>query len=180
VNFKPRTIRTTLAAAVVGLLCTQAQAFNDYFLRIDGIAGESVDERHAGQIEVQSWSAGAAPPAAASGKAKGACVKDISFVKSLDKASPLLLANAISGMTIPTATLVAVKQVGSANGAPAEYLRIELKDVVVTSVQDGGSSGSAPLEQVTLSFGSLNLQYKPQKNDGSLGDVIQTTVKGGC
>ena len=33
-NFKPRTIRTTLAAAVVGLLCTQAQAFNDYFLRI--------------------------------------------------------------------------------------------------------------------------------------------------
>lgn len=28
----------------------------DYFLRIDGIEGESLDFKHKGEIEIESWS----------------------------------------------------------------------------------------------------------------------------
>ena len=173
-NIKPRNFSATLAAGLVAMLVTQVQAA-DYFLRIDGIPGESVDERHAGQIEVAAWSV-AATPSATSGKIRTACINNISFVKMLDKASPLLLANAVSGMVIPTATLVAVKPLGTA--APFEYLRMELKDVVITSVGDSGSGGGQAMENVQFAFGSLNLQYKSQA-DGNT-QLIQTTVKGGC
>jgi type VI secretion system secreted protein Hcp len=177
VNIKPRNFPATLVAGLMTMLVTQAQAA-DYFLRIDGIPGESVDGRHAGQIEVAAWTV-AATPSGTSGKTKVACIKDITFSKPLDKASPLLLANAVSGMTIPTATFVAMKSAGTAT--PFEYLRIELKDVVITSIADDGEAGDgATREQVTLGFGSFNLQYKGQKADGSPADVVQTTVKGGC
>ena len=177
-NIKNRYSRAAIAAVLACWPIAQAHAA-DYFLRIDGIPGESLDDRHAGQIEVQSWSVSAATPATASGKAKAACLKDITFTKPLDKASPLLLANAVSGMTIPTATFVAVKS--TSGGAALEYLRIDLKDVLVTSVQDAGSQGAtAPVESITLGFGSLNLQYKAQQANGSLGDAVQAMVKGGC
>jgi len=177
VDIKPRFIRTTLATALVAFVVPQAQAAVDYFLKIDGIDGESTDDRHKGEIEITSWSASAATAATTSGKSKGACIKDITFTKTLDKASPLLLANAVSGMNIPAATFVARK----AGKEQQEYLTIVLKDVIITSVQDAGATGeSVPMESITLGFGSLNLQYKAQKPDGSLGDVVQTTVKGGC
>jgi type VI secretion system secreted protein Hcp len=172
-----RNVRGALLAAGLASLAGSAMASVDYFLKIDGIDGESTDDRHKGEIEITSWSASAATAATTSGKSKGACIKDITFTKTLDKASPLLLANAVSGMNIPAATFVARK----AGKDQQEYLKIELKDVIITSVQDAGSTGeSVPMESITLGFGSLNLQYKAQKPDGSLGDVVQTTVKGGC
>jgi type VI secretion system secreted protein Hcp len=172
-----RNIRRAILAAGIVCLAPGALGAVDYFLKIDRIDGESTDDRHKGEIDITSWSASAAPSTAASGKSKGACLKDITFTKTLDKASPLLLANAVSGMNIPTATFVARK----AGKEQLEYLKIELKDVIITSVQDAGSTGeSVPMESITLAFGSLNLQYKAQKPDGSIGDAVQATVKGGC
>ena len=163
----------TIAAAGLALAAPVAHAATvDYFLRIDGIPGESVDARHKDEIEVLSWSMGASRDPS---KNKGACVRDLAFTKTLDRASPLLLANAVSGMTIPTATLVARK----AGAQQLEFLKVELKDVVITSIQDG-ASGDSPFEQVTIGFGTLTLQYRFQRPDGTLADAAPATVKGGC
>jgi type VI secretion system secreted protein Hcp len=43
-----------------------------------------------------------------------------------------------------------------------------LNDVVITGVTHGGSSGQPILENVSLAFAKVDLQYKPQKADGSL------------
>lgn len=49
-----------------------------------------------------------------------------------------------------------------------EYLIVKLHDVIVTSVMHGGSTGQPISENVTLAFAKVDLQYKPQKADGSL------------
>jgi type VI secretion system secreted protein Hcp len=169
-------LRNIAAAVAVTFATPLAHASVDYFLKIDGIDGESTDERHKGQIEVLSWSVGASRDATSKNKP---CVRDITITKVLDKATPILFVNAVSGMTIPNATLVARKSAAGAAGGQ-EYFVMTLKDVVVTSVQDGGSTEGTPVEQISLAFGSLTLQYKPQRDDGSLGPAVQSTVKGGC
>lgn len=171
-KISPRNIAIAVALAFTMPL---AHASADYFLKIDGVDGESTDDRHRGEIEVLSWSVGASRDAATRNKP---CVKDIGVTKVVDKATPLLFANAVSGMTIPNATLVARKNVGAR--APLEYFVITLKDVVITAVQDAGGTGDTPVEQVSLGFGSLTIAYKPQNPDGSLGTAVQATVKGGC
>ena len=94
----------------------------------------------------------------------------------MDLASPLLLANAASGMPIRGATLVARK----AGGDQQEFLKVELKDILVTSVQSGGSSGGDPTEQFTLSFGSMQMRYQAQDPKGGPGETVTTNFKGGC
>ena len=43
-----------------------------------------------------------------------------------------------------------------------------MNDVLVTSVADSDDSGGAQLESVTLAFAKVDLEYRPQKADGSL------------
>ena len=47
-----------------------------------------------------------------------------------------------------------------------EYLNIKMNDVIITGVQHGGSEGSS--ETVNLTFAKVDLEYRPQKADGSL------------
>jgi type VI secretion system secreted protein Hcp len=49
-----------------------------------------------------------------------------------------------------------------------EYLIVKLNDVIITSVQHGETSQGAQLETVSLAFAKVDLEYKPQKADGSL------------
>src|SRR5690348_8466213 len=154
----PRNIRIPVLAAALAVavpFATAASAASvDYFLKIDGIQGESVDDQHKGEIDVMSYSLGASHDATA--KKKGACLSDIVITKRLDKASPILFANAVSGMVVPSATLTARK----AGEGQKDFLVITLKEVIITSVQNGGG-GDVPTESVSFSYGSLNLQYKP-------------------
>ena len=43
-----------------------------------------------------------------------------------------------------------------------------MNDVIITGVVHGGSSGAAGSETVSLAFAKVDLEYKPQKADGSL------------
>ena len=83
----------------------------DAFLKINGIEGESQDDKHKNQIEILSFSWGAnqtATGAASSGGARAAervNQSDFSIVKSLDKASPKLFLHCCNGKHIPDVTL---------------------------------------------------------------------------
>ena len=176
----PRTNRllVTAAARAVLSLPPAALAASDYFLKIQGIEGESTDERHKGEIEILSWSLGASVVTASTQQraAGKSCVQDIAFTKNVDLASPPLLANAVTGLNVPAATFTARK----AGERAHEYLKIELKDVLVTSVSSGGSTGGIPVENVTLGFSSMTLKYEAQGPTGGPGKVVQVTIKGGC
>ena len=54
-----------------------------------------------------------------------------------------------------------------AGKAQQEFLIIKMNDVVITSVALA-STGEPPTEGVTLQFAKVDLEYRPQKADGSL------------
>ena len=139
----------------------------DMFIKIDDIKGESTDSAHKDEIEVLSWSWGISNPVdarAGAGKGAGkANFNDLSFMHSVDKASPVLMKACAMGDHFKDATLVSRK----AGKGQQEYLIVKLKEVFVSSVQPSGSS-EHPMESVSLVFGHIDLEYKPQKDDGSL------------
>jgi len=150
-------------------------ATTDFFIKIDGIAGESTDSKHSGEIDVQSWSWKQAQGGSLSGGGSGAgkvVVGDFEFVAATSKASPTLFVNCASGAHIKTALFTARK----AGGQQQEYLKFTLTDVVVSSfhMAAGGEAGVLPSETVSLKFASIKMEYSPQKADGSLGSPVIT------
>jgi type VI secretion system secreted protein Hcp len=144
---------------------------SDYLLEIDGIKGESQDDKHKDTIEISSFSWGASNTGASSSGSGGGAGKvsfqDISFTTSVNKSSPLLMLACASGQHIKKAVLYVRKQ----GGDQMEFYTITLEDVVVTSYKSGGhvdQSSTIPVDQFTLDFTTIKYEYKPQKADGSL------------
>ena len=167
-----------LQAALVAALALPcaASAAVDYFLKLDGIPGESKDDAHKEWIDVESWSWGASATSPAPRASTRPCPSDISFTKLLDKASPLLAAKTMAGTPIPKATLTGRK----AGDRQQEYLKIEFTDLLVSSYQTGGSSQSLPMESISLNFSKMTIEYKEQRADGSLGPATSASIAGGC
>jgi type VI secretion system secreted protein Hcp len=147
----------------------------DYFIKFDGIKGESTDAKHKDEIDVESWSWGETHPgSAASGGGGGAgkvAMQDFQFVMKLNRASPRLMRACATGQHIKMATLSARK----AGKGQQEYLTFKFHDVLVSSFQTGGSEDAAfvPTDQVSFNFAKLEVEYKPEKADGSLGAAVQ-------
>ena len=139
----------------------------DVFLKLGDIKGESKDAAHKGEIDVLSWSWGVSQTGTmgvgGGGGAGKANFNDLSIMHAVDKASPVLMAKCASGEHIKEAVLVSRK----AGKGQQEYLIIKMNDILVTSVQPSGSS-EHPMESVSLNFAKIDLEYKPQKDDGSL------------
>lgn len=146
----------------------------DYFLKIDGIQGESQDKTHKGEIEITSWSWGATQTGtSAIGGGAGAGRVDMSdfrLAKLVDKASPSLMLACAQGAHIKTAVLTCRK----AGKEQQEYLKITFSDLLVSSFKtDGSSADVIPAEQVSLNFSKVEFEYKEQKPDGTLGGAIK-------
>jgi type VI secretion system secreted protein Hcp len=148
----------------------------DYFLRIDGIPGESVDSKHKDEIEVLSWSWGESNPAGPGGGGGGGGgagkvqMQDLVFTTTISKASPALILACASGKHFKDAVLTARK----AGKQQQEFLTLSLSDVLVSSYQTSGAEGEVvPSEAVSLNFSKIQVEYKPQKPDGSLGQSIK-------
>jgi type VI secretion system secreted protein Hcp len=148
----------------------------DYFLKIDGIEGESSDAKHKGEIDLQSWGFGASQSgtmhSGGGGGAGKVSVQDLHFVTHVSKASPKLFLSCANGEHIKKAVLVARK----AGKEQQEYLKITMSDLLVSNYQTGGSShdGIVPVDQVSLNFSKIEIEYKEQKPDGRLGGIVKT------
>ena len=143
----------------------------DYFLKIEGVDGESTDDKHKGEIELESWSLGASNPGSFSSGGGGGtgkvAMQDFNFVKKTDKASAKLLTSCCTGEHLKSATLTCRK----AGKEQQEFLVIVLTGVIVSSYQTGGSAGAdvIPTEQLAFNYAKIEYKYKDQKPDGSLG-----------
>jgi type VI secretion system secreted protein Hcp len=150
-------------------------ASTDYFLKLEGIDGESTDDKHKGEIDILSWSWGVQQTGThqfgGGGGAGKASPSDISMAMKVNKASPTLFLNCATGTHIPKGTLTVRK----AGGEQQEYYKIELEDILVSSYQTGGSGGSElPIDSFSLNFGKMSFEYKPQKKDGTLDSPVKT------
>ncbi len=140
----------------------------DYFLKIDGIPGESTDKQHKDEIELASFTWGLSNVATHGGGGAGrADFHDFYFTARVSKASPLLFLSCASGKHINEASL-SVRRVGGGKGSQMEYLKIKFSDVLITSFQEGAGGGEAPVESVGLAFARLELAY------GSSGAAVKS------
>ena len=143
----------------------------DMFLKLDGIAGESKDDKHLNYIDVMSFSWGASQNIGSEGSGK-VSMNDFHFVHRVDKATPLLLLSCAMGKHIPTGIL----QVRKGGDRPVQFLQYKLTDILVTSAQQGGheAGGNIPTDQFSLNFSKVEVTYKFQKQDGSLVPTVVT------
>ena len=141
----------------------------DIFAKIGDIKGESLDDKHKNEIEVLSWSWGVTQTgtmAHGGGGGEGkASFNDFNFSHHVDKASPVLLKACATGEHIKEATITVRK----AGKGQQEFLILKMTDVIITSVNPSGSGDSAATaEAVAMQSSKVDLEYKPQKADGSL------------
>jgi type VI secretion system secreted protein Hcp len=139
--------------------------FEDIFVVVKGISGESQDAIYPDSIEAVSWQwkitqqstmhsgSGGGPPRAS--------VHDLLFTHRIDRASPNLATYCFQGKHIPEAVLIQRK----AGGVPHDYLRICMYDVVITQVEPF-STGMMAMEHVALSFARMKQEYRLQNRLG--------------
>jgi type VI secretion system secreted protein Hcp len=145
----------------------------DFFIKLDGIKGESTDAKHKDEIDIESWSWGESLATSAhAGGGAGAgkvTMQDFHFVMKMNRATPSLLKACATGQHIKSATLTARK----AGKGQQEYLTFKFSDVLVSSYQTGGVRGQddQSIDQVSLNFAKIEVDYKPQKPDGSVGSA---------
>ncbi|HEY5911081.1 MAG TPA: type VI secretion system tube protein Hcp [Verrucomicrobiae bacterium] len=145
----------------------------DYFLKLDGIEGESQDSKHKNEIDIESWSWGEANSGShAYGSGGGAGkvdMHDFSFTMRVNKASPKLLLSCANGSHVKSALLTCRK----AGKDQQEYLKIKFTDLLISSFQTGGSSGDVvPVDQIAINFSKIEYEYAEQKPDGTLGTKV--------
>jgi len=148
----------------------------DFFLKLEGVDGESSDSKHKGEFDIQSWSIGAQQTGVSASGGGGGAGKvkfnDFHFTMAIHKGTPKLMLACATGEHFKKAVLTCRK----AGKDQQEYLKITMSDVLVSSHSLGGSGHSSvvPTETISLNFSKIEYAYKPQKADGTLDAAVST------
>jgi len=167
------TLLALTPAAVAALSPISVQAGQNYFLKLDGIPGESIDKAHKEWVEIQSWSFGVTAESSWT-KGGGASVGKpnpgpFAMTANLSKVSPTLYSYITQGNAIPSVTLAVAKTTG--NGTTTDFYTIKLEGVFLTGAKTGGSSsdGGQPTESFTMVFKTATWSYATIDAKGVVG-----------
>ena len=168
-------------------------AVEDYFIKLDGIDGESTDSKHSKEVEVLSFhfkghqqgTAGSSTGGLGKGKVK---LTDFVISKRVDKSSPKLFLQCCNGEPVKKLVFTARK----AGKDQQDYLKITMTDCLVSEYNCGVEDDPThhprdplsglekshgpdwgPLEQVGFNYSTIDFSYKEQKPDGTLGGEIK-------
>lgn len=139
----------------------------DMFLKIGDIKGESTDKAHKETIDVLAWSWGMSQSGTThmggGGGSGKVSVQDLSVTKYVDASSNALMLACCNGTHYDEAKLTVRK----AGGEPLEYIKLTMKEVIVSSVSTGGSGGEDRLtENIVLNFAEFKFEYQEQDEKG--------------
>jgi len=176
-----KTKTLALVTAFLSLVPLLVRGGSDFFLEIDGIEGESMDDVHQGAIEIASWSLGASNSTDAGGAGGGGGAGKVSFqdlhcTATVSKSSPTLMLFCANGKHIPKAILHVRKA-----GTREEYIQYVLEDVMVTSwstsatetpSQSGSSGDVVPTDRFSLNFTSIKFAYTPAGEPPVVGTAV--------
>jgi type VI secretion system secreted protein Hcp len=145
----------------------------DVYLYIDGIKGESADDRHKDWIECKSVNFGVEQPKSATASTGGGHTaercehRDIVISKLADLASPILLQTCSAGRTIPKAKFEFMR--ADAQGERVKYFEIEIENVLIGAVAPAVEEGDILTEEVGFKFSKVRWKYTQQKVSGGAG-----------
>ncbi len=151
----------------------------DMFMKMGDVKGESRDSKHKDEIDVLAWSWGMSQSGTThmghGGGAGKVSVQDLSFTKYVDKATPNLMQMCCDGKHFDEVTLT-IRKAGGDN--PVEYLKITMKETLVSSISTGGSGGQDRFtENVSLNFAEFKVIYEPQAAAGSQEGTVEAAWK---
>jgi type VI secretion system secreted protein Hcp len=142
------------------------------YLVIDGRPGPSTSKKDA--IDVLSFSFGASMSAVIGAGSSGgesragrANLSDVTIMKVLDKTSPLLFDDCVTGNYLTKVDLIYDKPMGDSQ---EDYFKIHMEDALITSIQLSGSNEN-PMESISFAFSKVKVSYNPEK-DGALEGFI--------
>ena len=145
----------------------------DTNLKLAGVDGESTHKDHKGEIDLLAWSwdvrqDSTAAVGTGSGKGKGIPGHFV-FAHYYDKASPVLAKSCAAGKHFADAVITCRK----AGEGQQDFLKVTLKQVLVTSVAPSANSGGDISESVAMSYADIEFEYKPQDDKGALGGAVK-------
>ena len=146
-------------------------AVNAYLI-IDGRPGPSTSKSNA--IDILSFSFGASQTsvigAGSSGgeaRAGRANLADVSIMKVVDKVSPLLFDDCVTGNFLASVDIIYDKPMGDSQ---EEYYKIHMENALITSIQHSGSNEN-PMESVSFSYSKIKVSYNPEDNGALKGFI---------
>jgi type VI secretion system secreted protein Hcp len=163
-----------IAAAVLAAMPLAAPAAGlDYFLKIDTIKGESSDSKHKDEIDLLSWSWGLSNAGSTGGGGGASASRPVfapfSWEQGLDESFvPLFVATA-NGTRLKSAVLTVRSSGGK---SPNEFFKMTLSDVHMLSLRSR-SFGEAIRVEAAMTYDKIEMSYRPQNPDGSLGSEIK-------
>jgi type VI secretion system secreted protein Hcp len=161
--------------------CQRGRSFTmafDAFLKIDGIPGESTDDKHKDWIEILSYGLDIEQPSSATDSSAGGGttervdLDDFEVAKHLDKASAKIYEFCCTGKHVKDVTL----ELCRAGGDKLKYLEVKMENVVISSAKANGQSEASdgfPTERVRFNFAKIKWTYTQQKRaDGTGGGNV--------
>jgi type VI secretion system secreted protein Hcp len=173
--------KRSLAAALVGAgamigLSTVVAGATDLFLNFPGVAGESTNSRHRGEIDLKAFTTSASNTGTNTGGGGGGVGKvvcgQVTVVKSIDRASPQLLGRMFSGAYTPGPVTVTFEK--TSGESLLDFYKVDLFNVQVTSVTQNDSETDIIRETVTMRATRFVYTYRPQNPTGGLGSPVTT------
>ena len=145
------------------------------------IKGETNDAKHkpANAVEVSSFTHVIRQPKSATASSAGGHTAErtehgeLLFTKDIDKATPKLLQACSAGTIYPSVVIYFYRAVGGSNTTATStnnrvnYLKIELKNVLVSSVSTAIADEAIPTETFGLKYSAIRWTYNQSKMDGS-------------
>ena len=148
----------------------------DAYLQIDGVKGESSDDKHKNWIEVFNVTGSVYQPRAATVSTAGghtvgrAELSNITFKKLADLSSPVLKQHSAMGKTLPKAVFEFMR--ADSDGKPICYYKVTLENVMVSGITFD-SSGGIIQEQIHLAYSKIKWEYVKQSiRGGSEGNTL--------
>jgi type VI secretion system secreted protein Hcp len=139
----------------------------DYFLNLQGAQGESQQTNFSNQVKVMSWNFGGYSESTVgrtSGSGAGkVTMQPLNIVCEMDAGYTKLAGFLTQGKHVAQGVLSAVKN-GSNNEA---YITITMKEVFVAKLNVQAST-QVPVVNVSLTYKSIETEYKKQNEQGNL------------
>lgn len=149
----------------------------DFFLKLDGIEGQSNDKAHAKWIELLGFYLGSEQNITL---ARGVDVagrgqfKPFGFKHLVDKATPKLQQFCMNGQKIAKAELSVNRQIAGAQvevfNVKLENVKISKAEISVEALEDGGAE---PVENVEMVAGKITWKVVPIKADNTKDGAIE-------
>ena len=143
----------------------------DAFIKIDGIEGESTDDKHTGWIEIQSFGGGHSQRISRTASSAGGATTeradfhDFAFEKFLDKATPKLALACADGTHIDNIRV----ELCRAGTEKVKYMEFIMTNCIISNYQvSGDGEDSFPIETIGINFGKIQWIYTVQKRAGGV------------